>query len=233
MIHLFLPALAAAPSTPGLWSLVSTSKPISMAVLALLVVASCYSWAIIFSKWNRLRRAQQENGKFLRAFRKASGFEGIAAACEQFQAAPLVTVYDYGYAEVDRQVRGRKTLTNRTAVERSLQIGAGEEIARLEKNMNWLATTAAITPFIGLFGTVWGIIDAFQALTGAGAASLRAVGPGIAEALIATAMGLFAAIPAVIAYNRFSHRLNQYEARMGRFADGFHGTLSRELELEV
>jgi biopolymer transport protein TolQ len=158
-----------------------------MAVLALLVVASCYSWAIIFSKWSRLRRAQQENGKFLRAFRKASGFEGITAACEQFPAAPLVTVYDYGYAEVDRQVRGRKTLTNRTAVERSLQIGAGEEIARLEKNMNWLATTAAITPFIGLFGTVWGIIDAFQALTGAGAASLRAVGPGIAEALIATA----------------------------------------------
>lgn len=230
MIHLFLPALAAAPSPPGLWSLVSTSKPISMAVLALLVVASCYSWAIIFSKWSRLRRAQQENGKFLRAFRKASGFEGITAACEQFPAAPLVTVYDYGYAEVDRQVRGRKTLTNRTAVERSLQIGAGEEIARLEKNMNWLATTAAITPFIGLFGTVWGIIDAFQALTGAGAASLRAVGPGIAEALIATAMGLFAAIPAAIFYNYFGFVIRELSGRMEDFGLEFMNLIERVYE---
>jgi biopolymer transport protein TolQ len=201
-----------------------------MAVLALLVVASCYSWAIIFSKWSRLRRAQQENGKFLRAFRKASGFEGITAACEQFPAAPLVTVYDYGYAEVDRQVRGRKTLTNRTAVERSLQIGAGEEIARLEKNMNWLATTAAITPFIGLFGTVWGIIDAFQALTGAGAASLRAVGPGIAEALIATAMGLFAAIPAAIFYNYFGFVIRELSGRMEDFGLEFMNLIERVYE---
>jgi biopolymer transport protein TolQ len=193
-------------------------------------VASCYSWAIIFSKWSRLRRAQQENGKFLRAFRKASGFEGITAACEQFPAAPLVTVYDYGYAEVDRQVRGRKTLTNRTAVERSLQIGAGEEIARLEKNMNWLATTAAITPFIGLFGTVWGIIDAFQALTGAGAASLRAVGPGIAEALIATAMGLFAAIPAAIFYNYFGFVIRELSGRMEDFGLEFMNLIERVYE---
>ncbi len=201
-----------------------------MAVLALLVVASCYSWAIIFSKWSRLRRAQQENGKFLRAFRKASGFEGITAACEQFPAAPLVTVYDYGYAEVDRQVRVRKTLTNRTAVERSLQIGAGEEIARLEKNMNWLATTAAITPFVGLFGTVWGIIDAFQALTGAGAASLRAVGPGIAEALIATAMGLFAAIPAAIFYNYFGFVIRELSGRMDDFGLEFMNLIERVYE---
>ena len=230
MIYHFLPALAAAPSTPGLWSLVSTSKPISMAVLGLLIVASCYSWAIIFSKWSRLRRAREENGKFLRAFRKASGFEGITAACEQFPAAPLVTVYDYGYAEVDRQVRVRKTLTNRTAVERSLQIGAGEEIARLEKNMNWLATTAAITPFVGLFGTVWGIIDAFQALTGAGAASLRAVGPGIAEALIATAMGLFAAIPAAIFYNYFGFVIRELSGRMEDFGLEFMNLIERVYE---
>lgn len=230
MINLFLPAFTAAAAPPSLWSLVSTSKPISMAVLLLLVAASCFSWGIIFSKWSHLRRARDENGKFLRAFRKASGFDGITAACEQFPAAPLVTVYDYGYAEVERQVRSRKALNNRTAVERSLQIGAGEEIARLEKNMSWLATTAAITPFVGLFGTVWGIIDAFQALTGAGAASLRAVGPGIAEALIATAMGLFAAIPAAIFYNYFGFLVRDLSARMEDFGLEFMNLIERVYE---
>ena len=201
-----------------------------MAVLLLLVAASLFSWTIIFSKWSRLRKARDANGKFLRAFRKASGFETITAACEQFPLAPLVTVYDYGYAEVDRQVRARQKLNNRTAVERSLQIGAGEEIARLERNMNWLATIAAISPFIGLFGTVWGIIDAFQALTGAGAASLRAVGPGIAEALVATAMGLFAAIPAAIFYNYFGFVVRDLGARMEDFGLEFMNLIERVYE---
>jgi biopolymer transport protein TolQ len=226
---LFLPALTAA-APPSLWSLVSNSTPLSMAVLLFLVAASCFSWGIIFSKWKHLSRARAENGKFLRAFRKASGFEAVAAACEQFAAAPLVVVYDFGYAEVERQVRSKQRLTNRTAVERSLQIGAGEEIARLEKNLNWLATTAAITPFIGLFGTVWGIINAFQALTGAGAASLRAVGPGIAEALVATAMGLFAAIPAAIFYNYFGFVVRDLSARMDDFALEFMNLIERVYE---
>jgi biopolymer transport protein TolQ len=230
LIYLFLPALATAPATPGLLSLVSTSKPISMAVLVLLIAASCLSWGIIFSKWSRLRKARLENGKFLRAFRKASGFDGITAACEQFPLAPLVTVYDYGYAEVERQVRAKKQLNNRTAVERSLQIGVGEELARLEKNMNWLATTAAIAPFVGLFGTVWGIIDAFQALPGAGAASLRAVGPGIADALIATAMGLFAAIPAAIFYNYFGFVIRELSGRMEDFGLEFMNLIERVYE---
>lgn len=201
-----------------------------MAVLLILASASCFSWAIIFSKWSRLRKARDENGKFLRAFRKASGFETITAACEQFPAAPLVTVYDYGFAEVDRQVRTRQKLNNRTAVERSMQIGVGEEISRLETNMSWLATIAAITPFIGLFGTVWGIIDAFQALTGAGAASLRAVGPGIAEALVATAMGLFAAIPAAIFYNYFGFVVRDLSARMEDFGLEFMNLIERVYE---
>ena len=230
MINFFLPALTAAADPPSLWSLVSTSKPISMAVLLVLVAASCFSWAIIFSKWTRLRKARDQNDKFLRSFRKAAGFDAITASCELFPAAPLVTVYDYGYAEVDRQVRTRQKLNNRTAVERSLQIGSGEEIARLEKNMSWLATTAAITPFIGLFGTVWGIIDAFQALTGAGAASLRAVGPGIAEALIATAMGLFAAIPAAIFYNYFGFMIRDISARMEDFGLEFMNLIERVYE---
>lgn len=225
---ILLPALAA--TTPSFWSLFATTKPIPLAVLVTLIAASCLSWAIIFSKWSRLRKAREENGKFLRTFRKANGFEAIAAACEQFPLAPLVTVYDYGYAEVDRQVRARQKLSNRTAVERSLQIGSGEELARLEKNMSWLATTAAIAPFIGLFGTVWGIIDAFQALTGAGAASLRAVGPGIAEALVATAMGLFAAIPAAIFYNYFGFVIRELSARMEDFGLEFMNLIERVYE---
>ncbi len=230
MINFFLPALTAAAAQPSLWSLISTSKPISMAVLLLLVAASCFSWAIIFTKWSRLRKARDENRKFLKAFRKANGFDAIIAACEQFTAAPLVTIYDFGHAEVDRQVRAKQKLTNRAAVERSLQIGAGEEIARLETNMSWLATTAAITPFVGLFGTVWGIIDAFQALTGAGAASLRAVGPGIAEALIATAMGLFAAIPAAIFYNYFGFLIRDISAKMEDFGLEFMNLIERVYE---
>ena len=229
MINFFLPAAAAA-EPPSLWSLVSNSSPLQNGVLLFLIAASCFSWAIIFSKWSRLRKARDENGKFLRAFRKANGFDAITASCEQFAAAPLVTVYDYGYAEVDRQVRARQKLSNRTAVERSLQIGAGEEIARLEKNMAWLATTAAITPFIGLFGTVWGIINAFQALTGAGAASLRAVGPGIADALVATAMGLFAAIPAAIFYNYFGFMIRDISARMEDFGLEFMNLIERVYE---
>jgi biopolymer transport protein TolQ len=210
--------------------MVSTSKPVSLAVNIILISASCLSWGIIFTKWSRLRRARDEINKFLRAFRKASGFDGITAACEQFPMSNLVTVYDHGFAEVDRQVRGKQRLTNRTAVERSLQIGAGEEMARLDKNMIWLATTAAITPFVGLLGTVLGIIDAFQALTGAGAASLRAVGPGIADALIATAMGLFAAIPAAIFYNYFGFLIRELGARMEDFGLEFMNLIERVYE---
>jgi biopolymer transport protein TolQ len=210
--------------------MVATSKPIPLTVLLVLVAASLLSWAIIFMKWSSLRKARDENHKFLRSFRKATGFEVIAAACEQFPNAPLVGVYDYGYAEVDRQVRGRNRLSNRIAVERSLQIGAGEQIATLERHLNWLATTAAVSPFVGLFGTVWGIIDAFRALSMAGSASLRAVGPGIADALVATAMGLLAAIPAAVFYNYFGYLIREFGSRMEDFSLEFLNLVERVYE---
>ncbi len=226
----FLLALTTAPGAPTIWSSLSLSKPVPLAVLVFLILASVFSWSIIFSKWSALRRARADNNKFLRAFRKANAFEVISAACEQFPQAPMVGVYDAGYAEVDRQVRARKKLSSSTAIERSLQIGLGEQIARLETNMSWLATTASVTPFIGLFGTVWGIIDAFQALTGAGSASLRAVGPGIAEALLTTAMGLAAAIPSAIFYNYFGHVLRDLGARMEDFSLEFLNLVERVYE---
>lgn len=202
----------------SLWELVSRAKPIPMATMVILLIFSIVSWAIVFSKWNVFRKARIANRNFLRAFRKANGFEAVAVAVEQYRASPLVAVFEYGYEEVERQVSSKGTLRNKLALERSLQLAISEEIAKLEHNMNWLATTASVCPFIGLFGTVWGIIDAFSALGLAGSASLRAVAPGISEALIATALGLGAAIPAAIFYNYFGHVIRDIGARMEDFA---------------
>mgnify|MGYP001598516040 FL=1 len=202
----------------SIWNLISTAGPIPTAVLSLLLLFSVWSWAIIFSKWNMLRQARTANLRFLRAFRKAPGLEAVAQASEQFAQAPLVAVFDFGYEEIERQIKRRGTVANLPAVERCLQLGMSEELTRLERNMNWLATVASVTPFIGLFGTVWGIIDAFQALGLSGGVSLRAVGPGIAHALVATAMGLAAAIPAAIFFNHFGHVIREIGARMEDFS---------------
>jgi biopolymer transport protein TolQ len=214
----------------NIWDLVSKSKPIPAAVLVFLLVFSVVSWAIIFSKWNAFRRARSANTRFLRAFRKAAGLEAVALATEQFPAAPLVSVFDFGYEEVERQVKSRGRITNKLALERSLQLGISEEITRLERNMNWLATVATVSPFIGLFGTVWGIIDAFSALGLAGSASLRAVAPGIADALVATAGGLLAAIPAAVFYNHFGHVLREIGSRMDDFSMEFMNLMERTFE---
>ena len=139
-------------------------------------------------------------------------------ASEQFRPSPLVAVFDFGYEEVERQVKSKGKLINPTAVERALQLGVSEELAKLERNMQWLATTASVSPFIGLFGTVLGIIRAFLDLTQQGSTSLRSVGPGIADALVATAVGLLAAIPAAIFYNIFGHTIREIGARLDDFS---------------
>ena len=128
------------------------------AILAILLGFSISSWTIIFSKWGAFRKAGAANNRFLRAFRKAPGLEAVAVASEQFRPAPLVTVFDNAYEEINRQMKTRGAVENKLSLERSLTLGSNEELARLETNMNWLATTAAISPFIGLLGTVIGII---------------------------------------------------------------------------
>ena len=213
-----------------IWDLISLDKPVTTVVLGLLVLFSLFSWTIIFAKWNLFRQVRTANSGFLRTFRKASGLEAAALAGEQFRNAPLVAVFDFGYEEVDRQVKSRGRIKNKLAVERTLQIGISEELTKLERNMNWLATTASVTPFIGLFGTVLGIIDAFQALSISGSASLRAVGPGIADALFATAMGLAAAIPAAVFYNHFGHVIREIGARMEDFSLEFLNMTERVFE---
>ena len=214
----------------SLWDLVQTSGPLPKAVMVILLVFSLLSWSVIFSKWASFRRARAANRSFLRAFRKAPGLDAVAVASEQFRKSPLVTVFDFGYNEVARQMKSRGSVTNPMALERILQLGMSEEITRLERNMSLLATTAAVSPFIGLFGTVWGIIDAFQQLGTAGATSLRAVAPGISEALITTALGLAAAIPAAIFYNLFGGAIKEFGARIEDFILEFMNLMERGFE---
>ena len=207
--------------------MIGRGGPLTVAVLAILLIFSVFSWAIIFAKWNTFRTARNADARFLRAFRKAAGLDAVMVASEQFKPAPLVSVFEFGYEEVHRQVKARGTVTNKLALERSLQLGTSEELAKLERNMSWLATTASVSPFIGLFGTVLGIIRAFEGLGMQGSASLRAVAPGISEALIATAVGLAAAIPAAIFYNFFGHGIREMGARMDDFSLEFMNMAER------
>jgi biopolymer transport protein TolQ len=196
-------------------NLVQQTGPVAKIVLLILLAFSIFSWAIILAKWSSLKRARAQSGRFVRAFRKATRVQDVAAVAEQFKPSPLVGVFENAYDEYRRQSGGTLRLT---AIQRATQIAASEEMTRLERRMPWLATTGAVTPFIGLFGTVWGIIDAFHGLGDAGAATLRAVAPGISEALITTAAGLFTAIPAVIAYNQYTSSIREFGARMDDFS---------------
>src|SRR5580692_12098789 len=199
--------------------LVSSTGAVAKFVLLTLLAFSLISWAIILTKWSLLPRARLQSGRFLRAFRKAQRLQDVAAVADQFHPSPLVGVFEGGFSEYKRQLSSPSaSLRSLTAVQRGMQIGASEEITRLERNVPWLAITAAVTPFIGLFGTVWGIIDAFHGLGTAGGATLRAVAPGISEALITTAAGLAAAIPAVIAYNLIGSSIREFASRSDDFA---------------
>lgn len=212
----------------SLWDILKNLKPVPLVVIALLVLFSLLSWTIVFSKWGLFKKARRDNRSFLRAFRKSSNLQAVALASEQFAAAPMVAVFDFGYGEVERQIKQRGALVNKLSIERSLQLGISEEITKLERNMSWLATVASVSPFIGLFGTVWGIMDAFVGLGNAGSASLRAVAPGIAESLVTTALGLVAAIPAAIFYNVFGTSVRELGTRMEDFAIEFQNLAERD-----
>ncbi len=195
-------------------NLVWETGPVAKVVLAILLLFSVFSWAIIVQKYGLLNKARVQSARFIRAFRKANRLQDMAAVAEQFKPSPLVAVFEGGYDELKKQ-GGVRNVTN---VQRAMQIASSEELTRLERRIPWLAVTASVTPFIGLFGTVWGIIDAFHGLGTAGAATLRAVAPGISEALITTAAGLFTAIPAVIAYNILLNQIREFGSRMDDFS---------------
>jgi len=205
------------------WQLLSNTGPVARAVLLMLLGFSILSWAIIFRKFRTFRAARNESLEFLKVFRQSKKLSEIRAFCRTLKESPLPEVFQSGYREIESQATttenpGKPRIRSIEAVRRALQIGASAELGRLEQWLVWLATTGSVTPFVGLFGTVWGIIDAFHGLASGGGATLHSVAPGIAEALITTAAGLFAAIPAVIAYNIFLQRIKEFGTQMDDFS---------------
>ncbi|WP_129792383.1 protein TolQ [Sphingosinicella sp. CPCC 101087] len=202
-------------------------------VMGGLLLASIWTWAIIVGHWLKMRRAARESERFEREFWKSEDIDSFYEKKGRGEH-PSAKVLAAGIAEWRRSTAGRTIdkdgTRSRLAV--ALHSAVAAETDRLAARLNILATVGSVAPFVGLFGTVWGIMRSFSDIAGQQSTSLAVVAPGIAEALFATALGLFAAIPAVIAYNRFSFGINRLEARLQRFADGFHGTLSRELELD-
>ena len=197
--------------------MIQNSGPVAMAVLVLLLIASLYSWSVILGKMSTFRKATRESQRFIRAFRKASRLQEMATVAEECKASPLAQVFEEVYETYKRQTGGSGPPRNLAPLERSAQTAASEAITSLERRLTWLATIASASPFVGLFGTVIGIVDAFHGLGTAGAATLRAVAPGISEALITTAAGLFVAIPAVVAYNQFTARIRVFAAAIDDF----------------
>jgi biopolymer transport protein TolQ len=201
----------------ALAEMMSNIGPIAIFVLLLLLVASLYSWTLILGKAAAFRKATGQSRRFIRAFRKATRLQDIAALTKDYSASPLAQVFEDVYETYKRTTGGAGPPRSLAPLERSAQTAANESITALERRLTWLATIAQTAPFVGLFGTVMGVVDAFHGLGSAGAATLRAVAPGISEALITTAAGLFVAVPAVVAYNQFTARIKIFAAATDDF----------------
>ena len=228
------PGIAAGPAAPqtDILSLVLHADVAVQGVMALLLFFSAASWGIILYKQQQLRRARKQTAAFLDVFRKSSRFSEVQAVCASLPASPLVGLFQAGYTELNAQLRSagenrpgssgsRPTLRSLEAVDRALLRAATVEVTKLEYRVSFLATTASISPYIGLFGTVWGIMTSFQNIAGAGSTSLGVVAPGIAQALVATATGLFAAIPAVYFYNDLTASVKAFANEMEDFSMEF------------
>jgi biopolymer transport protein TolQ len=239
-----LSTIAQAPAeSPSVLELVKHAGPVVKLVLLLLIVFSVVSWAIIFLKWLLLRRASKENEIFLKIFWESRQLDEIHGHSKQLIHAPVAEVFSAGYEELRRFRKGGDDYNAdhvgeitpsrlggvRENVARALRRSAGDQMARLEKAIPFLATVGNTAPFIGLFGTVWGIMDSFQNIGVTGQASLAVVAPGISEALVATAVGLFAAIPAVVFYNHFSAKLRNLEGSIESFSSEFLNILERHV----
>jgi biopolymer transport protein TolQ len=216
----------------------SFSTPISAVVLGALVIFSIVSWGIILYKLWTFNRIQSQSTRFLEIFRRSAKFSEVQAVCQSLNDSPLVGIFLSGYAELNLQLRqsagvantataSRPVLKSLVSVDRALMRASNVETNKLEKHITFLATTAAVTPFIGLFGTVLGIISAFQGIGAQGSTSLDVVAPGIADALIATAAGLAAAIPAVYFYNLLTQRVKGLASEMDDFSLEFLNIVER------
>nr|WP_239461339.1 MotA/TolQ/ExbB proton channel family protein [Occallatibacter savannae] len=222
-MFLALQADAGAPTGPvssgtsAVMEMLGNIGGIALGVLILLLIASLYSWTIILGKIGTFGKATRESRNFINAFRRATRLQEVAAFADNYKSSPLAQVYVDVYETYKRQTGGSGPPRNLAPLERSAQTAASEAVTALERRLTWLATIAATSPFIGLFGTVMGVVDAFHGLGTAGAATLRAVAPGISEALITTAAGLFVAVPAVVAYNQFAARIKVFASATDDF----------------
>jgi biopolymer transport protein TolQ len=206
------------PQTGSTLDLLLRASPIAKGVLILLLVFSIYSWSIIITKWLWLRRAERDTKKFLSRFQRGGKLSDLYQGVDPDGRSPLVRVFTAGYEEINNQIGETEArVRSIDALSRVLQSATIAEVSQMERRLTWLATTANASPFIGLFGTVVGIIIAFLGLSNASASSIQAVAPGIAEALIATAAGIAAAVPAAIFYNYFLNRIKSLTAIIDRF----------------
>ena len=225
-------------STFSLVRIIAEASPIQKAVLIILALFSMVSWGIILYKAWAFSRSARQTASFLEVFRRSNKFSEVQAVCRSLSESPLVGLFQSGYAELTAQLRqttpngdpvsanpkpgaARPTLKSLTAVDRALMRASVVEVNKLERRIPFLASTASITPFIGLFGTVVGILLSFETIGQMGSASLAVVGPGIAEALVATAAGLFVAIPAAYFYNHLSNRVKLFASEMDDFSMEF------------
>ena len=214
-----------------LWTAFLHTGWVGKAVLAILLLFSIISWAIMIAVGQRFRRSTQASRRFVGVFRKAKRLADVQAALSTLTHSSLVGLFRAGYAEIEAQIAhaegGRQMVKSLDSVERSLIRASRIEAARLSRYVPFLATTAAATPFIGLFGTVWGIMQAFGDIGATGSTSITAVAPGISEALINTAAGLFAAIPALLAYNHFVQKMRNARGEMEDFTLEFMNLTER------
>ena len=223
-IYLLQSDNGASPAAPSgitgfsaLADLMGNIGTVAVCVLVLLLIASLYSWTVILGKVSAFRRATRDSRRFIKAFRKATRLQEISAVTGDCSASPLAQVFEDVYENYKRQTGGSGPPRSVVSLERSAMTAASEAVTGLERRMAWLATIASTSPFVGLFGTVMGVVDAFHGLGTAGSGTLRAVAPGIAEALITTAAGLFVAVPAVVAYNQLSARIRIFASATDDF----------------
>jgi biopolymer transport protein TolQ len=225
-VYLLQSDSGAAPTVPttgstsfgALAGLMGNVGPVAIGVLVILLVASIYSWTIILAKVSAFSRATKDSRKFVRGFRKAGKLQDIATLATECPSSPLAQVFEDVYETYKRQTGGAGPPKSIVPLERTAQTSGNNAVNSLERRMTWLATIASSSPFIGLFGTVMGVVDAFVGLGTAGSGTLHAVAPGIAEALITTAAGLFVAVPAVVAYNQLTARIRMFASAIDDFS---------------
>ncbi len=221
-------------STPvfkaGVLQLIAQAGPVVQLTLVILIASSVFCWTVIFAKSRTYKRALAANQKFLDLFWASKNLDDISQQSDKHMAAPIAQVFKGGYKELQKFAATGNTQPDVENLQRALNRATTSEVSELERYVSWLATTASAAPFVGLFGTVWGIMGAFQGIGSSGSANLTVVAPHIAEALIATAIGLAAAIPAVVAYNHFVNQIKKIINEMDAFSSDFLNLVQRGIQ---